>query len=107
MDEAISHSPKKEQGGLLTIIGDTEVGEPCTFGKDVYLSVFYCLCYDMDIYIDMSKNQVAEERDPDFNEEEDIIFDAIRKEHLRDVAEEVDDKNKIHALRWEVYIKDN
>ena len=88
LDEAISHSPKKEQGELLTIIGDTEVGEPCTFGKDVYLSVFYCLCYDMDIYIDMSNNQVAEERDPDLNKEEDIILDEIREEHLRDVSEE-------------------
>ena len=26
MDEAISHSPKKEQGELLTIVGDTEAG---------------------------------------------------------------------------------
>ena len=26
MDEAISHSPEKEQGELLTIVGDPEVG---------------------------------------------------------------------------------
>ena len=102
LDEAISNSPKKEQGELLTIIGDTEVGEPCTYGKDVYLSVFYCLCYEMDISIDMSKDQVAEERDPDLNKEEDIILDAIREKHLGDVSEEGDNKNKIHSLRWEI-----
>ena len=50
---------------------------------------------------------MAEERDPDLNEEEDIILDAIREENWRDVAEEVDKKKNIHALIWEVYVKDN
>ena len=49
MDEPISHLPEKEQGGFLTINGDPEVGEPCMFGKGVYLSMFYCLCYVKDI----------------------------------------------------------
>ena len=49
-DEAISHYPEKEQGELLTIVGDTEVGEPYMFGKGIYLSVFYCLCL-ISIYI--------------------------------------------------------
>ena len=41
MDEAISHSPpKQKKGELLTIIGDTEVGEPYIFGKGC---VFFCL----------------------------------------------------------------
>ena len=53
MDEAISHSPEKEQGLLLTIAGDTEVGEPCMFGKGMYLYVFYCLCYVKDVSIDI------------------------------------------------------
>ena len=44
----------------------------------MYLSVFYCLCFEMDLSIDMSENQVSEERDPDLNEEEDIIMDEIR-----------------------------
>ena len=48
---------------------------------------------------------MAEERDPDLNEDEDIILDEIREEHHRDVAEEGDDKKKIHDLRLEVYIK--
>ena len=45
MDEALSNSPKKEQGKLLIIDGNPEVGEPCMFGRGVYLSVFYCLCF--------------------------------------------------------------
>ena len=61
--------------------------------------------YDTDISTDMPEEKVAEERDPDLNEEEDIRFGEIRDEHWRDVAEEGDDKKKIHELRWEVYVK--
>ena len=70
--------------------------------------VFICilfLCYGMDISTDMLEDQVSEERDPYLNEEEDIRLDAIREEHWRDAYEEGDDKKKIHALRWEVYVK--
>ena len=49
---------------------------------------------------------MAEERDPDLNEEEDIRLYEIREEHWMDVAEEGYNKNKIHALRWEVYVKE-
>ena len=31
MDEPLSHSPKTEQGELLTIVGYPEVGDPCMF----------------------------------------------------------------------------
>ena len=71
----------------------------------MYFSVFYCLCYDKDISTDMTEDQVAEERDPDLNEEEDIRLDAIREEYWRDIAEENDNKKKIHALMWDVYVK--
>ena len=37
---------------------------------------------------------MEEERDQDLNEEEDIILDAIREEHWRDVAEEGDNKRR-------------
>ena len=57
------------------------------FGKGMYLPVFYCLCYVIDISTYISEEQVSEERDPDLNEEEGIILDAIREEHWRDVAE--------------------
>ena len=100
MDEPISHLPEKQQVELLTINGDTEVGEPCMFGKGIYLSMFYCLCYDTYISTYMSEDQVAEERHPDLNEEEDIRLDEIREKHWRDVSEECDYKKKIHAPRW-------
>ena len=49
---------------------------------------------------------MEEERDPDLNEKEDIMFDKIWEDHWRDIAEENNDKKKIHALRWDLYIKD-
>ena len=76
------------------------------FVKGMYLYVFYCLCYDTDISTYMSEDQVAEERDPDLNEKEDIRLDEIREDHWMDVAKESDGKKKIHSLRWEVYVKE-
>ena len=76
------------------------------FVKGIYLSVFYCLCYDTDISTDISEEQVVEERDPDLNEMEDIRFDGIQEDNWIDLAEENDDKKKIHALRWNVYVKE-
>ena len=55
MDEQISHLPKKEEGKLLTINGDPEVGEPCMFRKVMYVFVFYCLCYAKDRSTDISE----------------------------------------------------
>ena len=49
---------------------------------------------------------MVEERDPDLNEMEDIRFDEIQEDHWRDLAEENDDKKKIHALRWNVYVRE-
>ena len=60
LDEAISNSPEKGQGELSTIVEDSEVVEPCMFGEGVYFSVFYCLCFEMDIYTYMSEDQVQE-----------------------------------------------
>ena len=48
---------------------------------------------------------MVEERDTDLNEKEDMRLDEIREEHWKDVAEEGDDNKKIHALRWDVYVK--
>ena len=72
----------------------------------MYLSVFYCLCYAKDRYKYVSEDQVTEERDTDLNEEEDVRLDAFREDHWRDVAEEGENKKKVNALRWEVYIKE-
>ena len=46
--------------------------------KRYVFSVFYCLCYEIDISTDMLEDQVAEEKHPDLNEEEDIRLDEIR-----------------------------
>ena len=72
------------------------------FVKVMYLSVFYCLCYDTDISTDISEEQVAEEIDPDLNEEEDVRLDSIKEEHCRVVSEEGGDNKKVRTLRWEV-----
>ena len=83
MYEAISHSPNKQQGEILTIIGDTEVGEPCMFVKGMYLYVFYCLCYEIYISTDMQKDQVSKEIYLYLNEEKNIRLDATREDHWR------------------------
>ena len=48
---------------------------------------------------------MVEERDPDLDEMDDIRFDKIWENHWRDIAEKNDDKKKIHALKWKVYVK--
>ena len=45
MDGPLSNSTKKQQGKLLIIDGNPDVGEPCMFGRCMYLYKFYCLCY--------------------------------------------------------------
>ena len=49
---------------------------------------------------------MVEERDLDLDEMDDIRFDEIREDNWRDLAEESNDKKKIHALRWCVYVKE-
>ena len=76
------------------------------FVKGMYLFIFYFLFYDTDLTTYYSEEQVVEERDPDHDEMDDIRFDEIREDHQRDLAEESNDKKKIHALRWCVYVKE-
>ena len=49
---------------------------------------------------------MSEEIYPDLNEEDNARMDEIMDEHWRNVAEEGDDNNNIHALRREVYVKE-
>ena len=98
--------PEIEEVEPLTINGDPPGGEPCKFVKDVYLSVFYCLCYATNLTTDYSEEQVLEERDPDLDDMDNIRFEGIREDHWRDLAVESNDKKKIHALRWCVYVKE-
>ena len=53
MDEPLSNLPKKLQGELLIIDGDPEVEETFMFQWGMYLFVFYCLFYVMEISTDM------------------------------------------------------
>ena len=76
------------------------------FVKGVYFLVFYCLFYEIDISTDMSEEQVSEEIYTDLIEEEYIRMDDSGEEHWGYIAEEGEDKNNIHALRWEIYVKD-
>ena len=49
---------------------------------------------------------MVEERDPELDEMEEVRFDEIREDHWRDLVEESNDKKKIHALIWCVYVKE-
>ena len=106
MEESITLFPEIEEGVPLTINGDPPDVEPCMFVKGVYFSVFYFLCYDANLTTDYLEDQLVEERDLDLEEMEGIRFDGIREDHWRDLAEENNNKKKIHALRWCVYVKD-
>ena len=55
--------------------------------------------------MDMLEEQVLKEIYLDLNEEEGTIMEDIKEEHWRDVAEDGDDKKKIHALSWKFYTK--
>ena len=46
---------------------------------------------------------MSEERYPDLNEEVDFVMEDSREEHWRSASEDGDDKEKMHALRREVY----
>ena len=48
---------------------------------------------------------MLEEIYPDLNEEGGIKMDEIRDKHCRNVDEEGDNKKKMHALMWDIYVK--
>ena len=53
----------------------------------------------------MLEGQVLEEWYTDLNYEENTRISDSREEHLRDVAEDGEDRSKIRALRWDVYTR--
>ena len=79
--------PEIKEVEPLNINGDHPDGKPYMFVKGMYLSVFYCLCYDTNLTTDYSEEQVVEERDLDLNEMDDIRFDKIRDDNWRNLAE--------------------
>ena len=55
----------------------------------------------------MLEEQKRGERDPELEVEEDIMLLNNRDNHWKDVVEENHkDKGEVHALRWEVYMKE-
>ena len=82
MEESITLFPQKRVRHTVDYYGDTTDGEPCMFVNGMYLSVFYCLCYDTDIYTYILEDQVAEERYVDLNKKEGIRFDKIWEDNL-------------------------
>ena len=77
MEESITLFPEIEEGKPLTVNGDPPDGEPCMFFKGMYLSTFYCLCYDTNLTTYYSEEKVAEERDLDLDEMDDIRFEKF------------------------------
>ena len=76
------------------------------FERGMYFYMFYCLSYVKEIPTDMLEEYVSYKRDPDLNEDADTRMEVIREEHLRDVAEDGEDKSTIHSLSWDVYTRE-
>ena len=49
---------------------------------------------------------MLDKRDPELNDNEDIIMEVNREEHWRYVADNGEDNSKIRALRWDVYTRE-
>ena len=49
--------PINSQQSTLLFFGDTDIGEPCMFVKDMYFSFFYCLCYVTYISTDITETR--------------------------------------------------
>ena len=57
--------------------------------------------------MDMLEGQKSREIYPDLKVDEDIMISNDRGQHWKDFLEDNhEDKEKYHALSWEVYIKD-
>ena len=70
---------------MLTIDGDPVCGGYGTFGKGIYLYIFYCLhIYFKDTSVHIVEEQVIEERDPDPEWEEDFRIYTDRDQHWRE-----------------------
>ena len=75
------------------------------YNKCIFICI-YCLCFVNEISTDMLEEHVLEERNPDLNEDEDIIMEDSRAEHWRDFDKDGEDNSNIHAPRWDIYTRD-
>ena len=55
----------------------------------------------------MLEEKVLEVREPDLNGEQDIKIKDIGEDHWSDVADYGENMSKIHALRQDIYTKEN
>ena len=99
--------PKRGQRKILIIYRDPVYEGYETFGKGMYLSIFYCLCFVDEVSIHIAEKQETEERYPDLKWEEDFRIYNDMEGHWKEVDKQDNyDRVKVNALRWEVYIKD-
>ena len=106
LDETIYDPPKMGYGEQLTIDGDTVCEGERKFGKGIYLSIFYFLCFVEEISVDIAQKQVMEETDPDLNWEEYVMIFNDMEEHWKEVEQEDNEyRGKVFALRLEVQTK--
>ena len=67
----------------------------------MYLYFLYCLCFVNETSIDMLEYQSREERYPDLELEEDILFLDYRENYLKYViVEKNKEKEKVNSIRW-------
>ena len=67
--------------------------------------MFYWLCYVKKMSTDMLEEQVSQEGESDVNQDGDIRMEDSWEEYWKYVADDGEDKKKIHALRWDVYTR--
>ena len=74
-------------------------------GFNVYL--FHCFFYIEERRIDVLKDQLGVERDPNLEVNKDIFIFDDRGKHKRGINEDkFDYKGKVHALGWELNKKE-
>ena len=81
VDETISAFLKRGQGELLNIDGYNVCEGDLRFGKVMFLYIFYCLCFVVDISQNTAEEKVTEEKDTDFEWEEKLGISDDRKYH--------------------------
>jgi len=76
--------------------------------KGYYVSVYVILQFKTEDEFDNKEEQMELEIDPDEEEKDDIKIDDERERHWRNVFEDneggVDEKAKLHAKRWDLYL---
>ena len=79
----------------------------CHVWRELQCLFFFCFFYIEERRIDVLKDQLDIERDPNLEVNKDIFIFDDREQHKRGIVEEKDDyKGKVHALGWELKKKE-